>query len=228
MGGGRAVADDGRRGSAPRVRRAGTAGYRSTVRAVGPQAWPQVRPRHVDLRARPRARTRRRWRIIRQDVVKAAAENRRAQRGQRLPHQHDAFRLRLGLERRGRELRPSTPGGQRPGADPRVRGRGRSTTCTTCWAATRSPLVGHALGANPFKKPHHRPSGADQNAVPWPGLLSGGPNRQRQDAVLEELPTAPRPDVRRRRSLVRRNENAINWNAPLVFLLTGASAHGRR
>jgi endoglucanase len=24
------------------------------------------------------------------------------------------------------------------------------------------------------------------------------------------------------------NENAINWNAPLVFLLTGASSHGRR
>jgi endoglucanase len=81
------------------------------------------------------------------------------------------------------------------------------------------------LGANPFRNPHHRPSGADPNPEPWPGLLSGGPNRHRQDPALEALP----PDTPPGRSYVDHqdsyasNENAINWNAPLVFLLAGLS-----
>src|SRR5665811_2562368 len=29
------------------------------------------------------------------------------------------------------------------------------------------------VGENAFLHPHHRPSGADSNAAPWPGLLSG-------------------------------------------------------
>src|SRR3954463_10406205 len=47
------------------------------------------------------------------------------------------------------------------------------------------------VGAHPFRHPHHRPSAADTNAEPWPGLLSGGPNRSRQDPAMAKLPDLP-------------------------------------
>ncbi len=80
------------------------------------------------------------------------------------------------------------------------------------------------VGANPFRHPHHRPSGADANAEPWPGLLSGGPNMKRQDAAMAKLPDLPpaRMYVDEEASFAT-NENAINWNAALVFALAGAS-----
>ncbi len=79
------------------------------------------------------------------------------------------------------------------------------------------------LGDNPFRHPHHRPSGADTNPEPWPGLLSGGPNRGRQDPIMSKLA----PDLPPARMFLddqgaySANEVAINWNAPLVFLLAG-------
>lgn len=79
------------------------------------------------------------------------------------------------------------------------------------------------VGANPFRHPHHRLSGADTNPEPWPGLLSGGPNRGRQDPALRKLPDLPpaRTYLDEQESYAS-NEVAINWNAPLVFLLAGA------
>jgi endoglucanase len=80
------------------------------------------------------------------------------------------------------------------------------------------------LGANPVRRPHHRPSGADQNAEPWPGLLSGGPNRGRQDPVMRKLP-ADLPPAKMYiddEQAYSANEVAINWNAPLVFVLASA------
>jgi endoglucanase len=76
------------------------------------------------------------------------------------------------------------------------------------------------VGANPVRHPHHRPSGADGNVEPWPGLLSGGPNRRRQDPAMRKLPDLPpaRMFVDAQESYAS-NEVAINWNAPLVFLL---------
>lgn len=76
------------------------------------------------------------------------------------------------------------------------------------------------LGENPFRHPHHRPSEADRNSEPWPGLLSGGPNRSRQDRAMQRLANLPpakmyMDDV----ESYATNEIAINWNAPLVFLL---------
>ena len=76
------------------------------------------------------------------------------------------------------------------------------------------------LGDRPFQNPHHRPSGADANAQPWPGMLSGGPNRYGGDPLLDSLLANPparcyRDDQRTYAS----NEIAINWQAPLVFLL---------
>lgn len=76
------------------------------------------------------------------------------------------------------------------------------------------------VGANPFRHPHHRPSGADQNPEPWPGLLAGGPNARRQDPAMQRLPDLPpaKMYVDEQESYAS-NEVAINWNAPLVFLL---------
>jgi endoglucanase len=81
------------------------------------------------------------------------------------------------------------------------------------------------LGHRPFQHPHHRPSAADDIAAPWPGLLSGGPNAHGGDPVADALPKAPPMrmwlDDQRAYSM---NEVAINWNAPLVFLLAAANS----
>jgi endoglucanase len=79
------------------------------------------------------------------------------------------------------------------------------------------------VGANPYRHPHHRPSGADKNAEPWPGLLSGGPNAGRQDDALKKLPEglAPAKVYLDDQGSYASNEIAINWQAPLVFLLAG-------
>ena len=81
------------------------------------------------------------------------------------------------------------------------------------------------VGANPFRHPHHRPSGADANAEPWPGLLSGGPNGRKQDAEMRKLPDGlpPAKMYVDEQGSYASNENAINWNAALVFLLAGAA-----
>jgi endoglucanase len=76
------------------------------------------------------------------------------------------------------------------------------------------------LGDRPFRHPHHRPSGGDGNAEPWPGLLSGGPNRYGGDPVIDPLPaTPPARRYRDDQGSYASNEIAINWNAPLVLLL---------
>ena len=81
------------------------------------------------------------------------------------------------------------------------------------------------LGLRPFQHPHHRPSIADRIPAPWPGLLSGGPNARGGDEIAAKLPVQPPMrmwlDDQRAYSL---NEIAINWNAPLVFLLAAANA----
>lgn len=74
------------------------------------------------------------------------------------------------------------------------------------------------MGSRQVMNPHHRPSYADDVEAPVPGLLSGGPNRGKQDQLdypyseparcyLDEMPS------------YASNEIAINWNAPLVFVL---------
>jgi len=79
------------------------------------------------------------------------------------------------------------------------------------------------VGANPYRHPHHRPSGADNNPEPWPGMLSGGPNAGRQDAVLRNLPQGlpPAKIYADDQNSYASNEIAINWQAALVFLLAG-------
>jgi len=78
------------------------------------------------------------------------------------------------------------------------------------------------VGAHALRHPHHRPSGADQNPEPWPGLLAGGPNAARQDPVLAAL--SPRPAARTYvddEGSFAGNEVAINWQAMWVFALAG-------
>lgn len=75
------------------------------------------------------------------------------------------------------------------------------------------------VGTKFAMKPHHRPSGADDVEAPWPGLLVGGPNVHQGRGELKD-PTRPpaRCWIDATESYTM-NENAINWNAPLVFVL---------
>jgi endoglucanase len=79
------------------------------------------------------------------------------------------------------------------------------------------------VGANPYRHPHHRPSGADTNSEPWPGMLSGGPNGRKQDPAMQKMPDyiPPARMYVDDQASYASNEMAINWNAPLVFLLAG-------
>jgi endoglucanase len=70
------------------------------------------------------------------------------------------------------------------------------------------------VGARWPMHPHHRPSGADGLDQPWPGMLVGGPN-----ANGKKLPARQWEDVMANFTV---NEIAINWNAPLVFVLACA------
>jgi endoglucanase len=79
-------------------------------------------------------------------------------------------------------------------------------------------------GTNSFLHPHHRPSIADGIPAPWPGLLSGGPNAHPADKVAGALPKLPPMRMWVDDALAYSvNEVAINWNAPLVFLLAAAN-----
>jgi endoglucanase len=79
------------------------------------------------------------------------------------------------------------------------------------------------VGENAFQHPHHRPSAAMPSLPPWPGLLSGGPNSHRDDAVTKALPPnlPPAKVYADDAGSYSSNEVAINWNAGLVFLLAG-------
>ncbi len=81
------------------------------------------------------------------------------------------------------------------------------------------------VGENAVRHPHHRPSAADGLDLPWPGLLSGGPNAGRQDSVMKKLVNADLPPAKSyvdQTGAYACNEVAINWNAPLVFLLAAS------
>jgi endoglucanase len=79
------------------------------------------------------------------------------------------------------------------------------------------------VGEHSVRHPHHRPSGSGKQTGPWPGLLSGGPNAGRQDAVLAALPKdlPPAKVYADQTASYASNEIAINWQASLVFLLAG-------
>ncbi len=78
------------------------------------------------------------------------------------------------------------------------------------------------VGDNPFRHPHHRPSQADANPEPWPGLVSGGPNARWHNAELKiHENTPPAKHWADNWEAYAANEVAINWQGVLVFLLAG-------
>jgi endoglucanase len=78
-----------------------------------------------------------------------------------------------------------------------------------------------SLGSKSPMHIHHRPSGSDGIDQPIPGLLVGGPNSYLQDTssgarYASKLPAKCYTDMM---ASYASNEVAINWNAPLVFVL---------
>ena len=68
---------------------------------------------------------------------------------------------------------------------------------------------------------HHRPSTSDNTDVPVPGFLAGGPHSGKQDGC--EYPSS-KPALTYVDTVCSysTNEIAINWNAPLVYMLAAA------
>lgn len=77
------------------------------------------------------------------------------------------------------------------------------------------------IGENSVKNIHHRPSASDAISDPYPGLIAGGPNMKRSDDVLKALPFDTKPAKCYADELYSyaSNEIAINWNAPLAYVL---------
>ncbi len=88
-----------------------------------------------------------------------------------------------------------------------------------CNCKAMSYLTG--VGARSPMHIHHRPSAADGIAAPVPGLLAGGPDEWRDDAVLQANYTSASPPAScyiDDQGSYASNEICINWNAPLVFV----------
>ncbi|MCX8094077.1 MAG: glycoside hydrolase family 9 protein [Candidatus Goldbacteria bacterium] len=78
------------------------------------------------------------------------------------------------------------------------------------------------IGTNYVRNIHHRPTVSDNIEEPYPGLLAGGPNMKKNDPVLKQLSfdtPAAKCYVDDTGSYAS-NEVAINWNAPLVYVIT--------
>jgi hypothetical protein len=81
------------------------------------------------------------------------------------------------------------------------------------------------VGAKPVMNIHHRPSGADGIVDPVPGLLSGGPAGATGDKCYNNATYLAISFVDST-SCYTKNEIAINWNAPAVYI-TGATEQFR-
>ena len=78
------------------------------------------------------------------------------------------------------------------------------------------------FGDNPPMFIHHRQSAADRIVDPVPGLLSGGPNKDKQDrsAGVEYPENAPpMKSWTDHEDSYASNEICLNWNAPLTYIL---------
>lgn len=74
------------------------------------------------------------------------------------------------------------------------------------------------FGTKSTMHPHHRLSVADGIVEPIPGFLAGGPNPGRQDGCKYDF-TEPETAYLDSDCAYASNEIAINWNAPLVYLV---------
>ncbi|MBU1821799.1 MAG: glycoside hydrolase family 9 protein [Bacteroidetes bacterium] len=80
------------------------------------------------------------------------------------------------------------------------------------------------FGDKQVMHPHHRPSVADGVVEPVPGLLSGGPNPGKQDKCATYTSDIADEAFTDDDCSYASNEIAINWNAPLVYLIGGIEA----
>jgi len=82
------------------------------------------------------------------------------------------------------------------------------------------------FGARTPLHPHHRPSIGDRVAAPVPGFVVGGPQPFQQDkAECPPYPSSlPALSYLDHACSYASNEVAINWNAPLVYVLGALSA----
>ena len=84
------------------------------------------------------------------------------------------------------------------------------------------------FGSKQVMNIHHRPSGADGIVEPYPGFLSGGPNTVTfadcPNIVRSKFPAKSFADSECSYST---NEIAINWNAPLFFLMGAMDSMSR-
>lgn len=78
-------------------------------------------------------------------------------------------------------------------------------------------------GEKAYKNPHLRPTAVDNIEEPWPGLVSGGPNRGLQDFKAKDVPkdSAPMKCYLDHIDCFSLNEITIYWNSPFVFVLAG-------
>lgn len=104
-------------------------------------------------------------------------------------------------------------------------------TKATQYQQVAQGLLDYVLGRNPIgtsyvsgfgsKTPmhlHHRPSQADGVIAPVPGWLAGGANPGQQDGCVYPVKTTAKSYSDTECSYAS-NEVAINWNAPLVYVL---------
>lgn len=91
-------------------------------------------------------------------------------------------------------------------------GRNATGYCFVTGFGTKSPM-----------NPHHRPSGADGIVAPIPGFLAGGPNPGKQDKCFYEF-TETETAYTDLYCSYASNEIAINWNAPLVYVVSAMEA----
>lgn len=77
-------------------------------------------------------------------------------------------------------------------------------------------------GTKPPLHPHHRPSEGDGIVEPVPGLVVGGPNPGMQDKVFYPF-TEPETAYTDNAESYASNEIAINWNAPVVYLINAVN-----
>lgn len=72
--------------------------------------------------------------------------------------------------------------------------------------------------------PHHRPSESDNVVEPIPGMLVGGPNPGQQDKCEGYPSHEPELSYLDAVCSYASNEIAINWNAPMVYLMNALNA----
>jgi endoglucanase len=83
------------------------------------------------------------------------------------------------------------------------------------------------IGSKSPMHPHHRQSVSDGVTDPVPGLLVGGPNPGMQDHTKYQF-TEPETAYSDNSPAYASNEIAINWNAPMVYLVNAFEALERK